>query len=504
MKLPKRVREGAVAMEGSAFKQFEDRDAGWIAASVGLALCITSKEAVRYTALWMFELKPPALMLAIMVLVIAGFALVYVIACRRSVRLWESNGLLAGLALAQGAGMVVHVLRMSGMAVPEWVAFVSSLLIESSLFLLVVYLQYLLRFSWQYRLSAFVWGVVVAGVFQILLVFASTGAAQWLVAASPVGAVLLLVYARSRGGAPAETEREEDPRGNEDEGGSRTFSFKDALTRPRSFSGYCMVVCLVSIVLMGAYSQWRGQQDGYIVSALVQVCSGFGLMLPALAIAMMGRSLRGGSLFYLCQTIVLPIALGALYLATAFSGPSISLSVLLFDAAYAVLLFVIWIAPNALKKIDPFFLVCAGLFSYKLGWFVGVFATASLPQDRYAWVGSVVVTLAFLLLVVVSAVFLVGSYRSIEKASSATPSPAHPLEKSCEALSESAHLTERERDVLLLLAKGRTASYIARDLVVSEPTVRTHISHIYRKTEVNSQQQLLDKLEELLLAEAGD
>ena len=63
--------------------------------------------------------------------------------------------------------------------------------------------------------------------------------------------------------------------------------------------------------------------------------------------------------------------------------------------------------------------------------------------------------------------------------------------------------TAREQDVLLLLAKGRTASYIARDLVVSEPTVRTHMSHIYRKMDVASHQQLLDTVEQATRQASG-
>lgn len=481
-------------MADEAFKQFEDRDTGWIAVSLGFAFCITSKEAVRYTALWTFELKPPLLMIAITLFVITGFAMFYVAVHRGSVRLWKSNAVLYGLAGMQCAGMAVHVLRMSGLAFPDWTVFLSFVVIESSLLLLAVYLQFLLNYSWPYRLSAFVWGIVAAGAMQVLLVFVSVDAARWLVAASPLMAVSMLSFARSKGESPLEESEDAEQNGR----GFARFSLKDSLLSPRSFSGYCTVVFLVSIVLMGAYSQWRGQQDGYIVSALVQVCSGFGLMLPALAMAMMGRFLRGRSIFYLCQTIVLPIALGALYLATVFSGPSVSLSVLLFDAAYGVLLFVVWIAPSVFSKENPFGVVCAGLLSYKLGWFVGVFATASLPQEQFAWAGSIVVTLAFMMLVVISAVSLVSDYLSSEKSTSTANPVVQPLEDACLSLGKDCQLTEREREVLLLLARGRTASYIARDLVVSEPTVRTHISHIYRKTNVNSQQQLLDKVEELM------
>ena len=43
-------------------------------------------------------------------------------------------------------------------------------------------------------------------------------------------------------------------------------------------------------------------------------------------------------------------------------------------------------------------------------------------------------------------------------------------------------LTPREAEVIKLLAAGRSNSEIARDLVVSEHTVKTHINHVFAKT----------------------
>lgn len=43
-------------------------------------------------------------------------------------------------------------------------------------------------------------------------------------------------------------------------------------------------------------------------------------------------------------------------------------------------------------------------------------------------------------------------------------------------------LTEREGEVLRLLASGKSNSEIARQLFVSEATVKTHVNHIFAKT----------------------
>ena len=50
-------------------------------------------------------------------------------------------------------------------------------------------------------------------------------------------------------------------------------------------------------------------------------------------------------------------------------------------------------------------------------------------------------------------------------------------------------LTERENDVLKLLAQGKANKQIARDLVIGEKTVKTHVSNILSKLGVQSRTQ---------------
>lgn len=47
-------------------------------------------------------------------------------------------------------------------------------------------------------------------------------------------------------------------------------------------------------------------------------------------------------------------------------------------------------------------------------------------------------------------------------------------------------LTEREQDVLRLLAEGKTNKEIGEGLMISDRTVQTHLSNIFHKMEVNS------------------
>ncbi|HWH25062.1 MAG TPA: response regulator transcription factor, partial [Pseudolysinimonas sp.] len=63
--------------------------------------------------------------------------------------------------------------------------------------------------------------------------------------------------------------------------------------------------------------------------------------------------------------------------------------------------------------------------------------------------------------------------RMIEHFISATSAPPEPV-----ALES---LTPREREVLVLIAKGLSNQEIARDLVLAEQTVKSHVSRILRK-----------------------
>jgi DNA-binding NarL/FixJ family response regulator len=47
-------------------------------------------------------------------------------------------------------------------------------------------------------------------------------------------------------------------------------------------------------------------------------------------------------------------------------------------------------------------------------------------------------------------------------------------------------VTQRELEVLVLLAGGKTNRVIAQELVISEKTVASHVSHLFTKLDVTS------------------
>ena len=65
-------------------------------------------------------------------------------------------------------------------------------------------------------------------------------------------------------------------------------------------------------------------------------------------------------------------------------------------------------------------------------------------------------------------------------------------EERCRVIGEQACLSPRENEILVLLAQGRSAPFIAEELFVSTNTVKTHIRRIYTKMGVHSKEELLD------------
>lgn len=62
-----------------------------------------------------------------------------------------------------------------------------------------------------------------------------------------------------------------------------------------------------------------------------------------------------------------------------------------------------------------------------------------------------------------------------------------------QARGKSWSLTEREHDILKLLATGLTAKEIADRLYLSEPTIRFHLRHVYQKLHVRSRSEAIIK-----------
>lgn len=84
-----------------------------------------------------------------------------------------------------------------------------------------------------------------------------------------------------------------------------------------------------------------------------------------------------------------------------------------------------------------------------------------------------------------------GVYIPVKLLAQAQRSGLLTAKKSKESESPSIHLTERQKDVLMLLAKGAPIKRICKELDLSEGTVKTHVTAIYRAFGANNRTEAL-------------
>lgn len=90
-----------------------------------------------------------------------------------------------------------------------------------------------------------------------------------------------------------------------------------------------------------------------------------------------------------------------------------------------------------------------------------------------------------------------------EGAAAAGPASPEPAPREAEAAferclgryAETYGLTKRETEILGYLARGRSARFIAEELVISENTVWAHVKRVYAKLDVHDKQELMSRFE---------
>ena len=146
-----------------------------------------------------------------------------------------------------------------------------------------------------------------------------------------------------------------------------------------------------------------------------------------------------------------------------------------------------------LTTFDDVELIHAGLHAGALGYLLKDATSEQLATTiRTAALGQ-----ALLQPAIASKVFAALSSGSASRLSS-PQEPSQPSTLSSKTGVE--HLTEREREILTLVAKGASNRQIAEDLFLAEGTVKNHLSNILSKLGVRDRTQAALKAKELGLA----
>ena len=356
-----------------------------------------------------------------------------------------------------------------------------------------------------YPASAIVTAVIVA------IVLAEGGVIAFCLC--PTASFLLLLV--STKSPSCEGEQPGVPARDLDEGARTTVTREDSAAQPLPY--HVIARLLVSIVVFSFLCRLfdalpsGGGADPFALfggsSLFALIATGVLFLLYAV---FLGRSFN--PLFG--YRIALPLMALGMAIVSLFFSDHWYLSILLIGMGYELFDTLTWIllvalAQNQQMRLSHYVIFGLGTAATMLGMGVGYFAGDLVYQNivygdvQISSIGiisvMVLVVTAFLVLPEGTFAQIAGrrfSERGSGKDDARTAGAGeNPIEASCTAVAGEYHLTPREGEVLLLLARGRTLSIITRDLGIAKGTAQTHIENVYQKLGVHKQQELIDLVE---------
>lgn len=196
---------------------------------------------------------------------------------------------------------------------------------------------------------------------------------------------------------------------------------------------------------------------------------------------------------------VFPIIAIGLLMALGNNGRLIPLGGLLLACAHSSLeaMLRLHIVKSATMSKEPDKEVAWGFAAITLGAVVGE-VSFNLLSPHISSDNSLLLGAIYTLLVTVEALFWnASSNKQAEHQQGHTNDEESDAERRAQHMANVYGLSSREREILSHLLEGRSQPYIRDELGISISTVDTHVRHIYRKTGVNSKQDLINLSKEI-------
>ncbi len=465
-------------------------------AALGFGLCLSSLECERYTAFWSFGLRSMSELVVIVVLTAVGLWIVVAINKNGRDPICKNEAFIFAVAIIQMVGICGRIASIEGYEFPGFLDSALRVALQCAGFLFVLYGNFFLGIGVRKFVSAFAIATFVAGFAQITIIFVPRIIAYtYLVALTPVSAVLLMLANRYYD----ETMRKNEWEDVEAESGGMIFPDHNA------FPPLFYINIFLNLVLMMALShQGILLQDEDHRSRLLQVISGGSAVVFSLLFAAALNVFKEVELVELLRTILLPLILLSLYLSILLDESGLSVYMAILEILYLSVFILILVFPRGQSEGNRLAFLCKAYLSSRLGWALGFFGFITLSPQWGSVFIAVIVVMSFMVLLILSGYHSISNARLRIKTFEAehTVGKKEENEKerasedifiaACEMVAAKFKLTPRENEVLKLLARGRNARYVSATLNISDGTARTHIMHIYQKTNVNSQQLLMD------------
>lgn len=226
-----------------------------------------------------------------------------------------------------------------------------------------------------------------------------------------------------------------------------------------------------------------------------------GVLAMAIMVPLM-RMKSDQALINFSYRFFLPLVAFAAFAATTFVDPPLQRAVMVvgslaFCAVYALVMSAMLVTMAG--RMRSLALPAAGIMII-VGCLVCLLSDASMDSGvlgayQYQVLIVLFVAMAVVLMVTPSSRLWRVMLEGIDAVESSALDAQEGYVRRCAELSEAYHLTAREAEILLLLGRGHTSSFVADELTVAESTVRSHRKNIYRKLDVSSREELFKLLD---------
>lgn len=367
---------------------------------------------------------------------------------------------------------------------------------------------FLLRFGWSFSLLTMrnnVIGAATASIlssllFSLFLLFEPISACAFAASMPPVAAVLLEFGMGQL--MPLQPEKTQETHREKQSFCSSEQDQSDWRRVVTKMSGCCLLIGFSNELTRTLYVQMGIANAGGTPYSLLQFVTTFGatILIIGISLALIGTKLepRAKSCY---RILNMSLIMGTLLLPLPILHEHFTVHVphAINSAAYTCFGMFSWILVSALcnryeqKRLRSFaFIRAAWAAGPLLGLLLGrhilhVSGLNPLP----VFLAMVLATIS-----VVSASTMVFTESDLTRAMDIVPlERRNRYQLKCANVIRRYDLSEREGEIMIMLAKGRNLPFIQNQLHLSKSTISTHRQHIYQKLDIHSQQELMDMVE---------
>lgn len=197
---------------------------------------------------------------------------------------------------------------------------------------------------------------------------------------------------------------------------------------------------------------------------------------------------------------VLPLFALVLIILNAFPASSVPLFIAatlsyVFYGLVAILALACICAMAHAREFHPVHVYSLVIFGYALVSILGSYCANNVAifQDQDG--GPTLLAISTIYFAFLLSVAVINGWRQHESEASSSEKGQDSIKAHCLLIAENGHLSPRESEILLYLGRGYSVAFVAKMLVLSESTVRTHAKSIYRKLGVSSREELIDLID---------